>query len=405
MKINGKRLWNHLQELGKIGENSDGSVTRLAYSDEDEQAKSFIECWMKEAGLDVYIDACGNVIGTLPGQDRSLSPVVCGSHFDTVKEGGIFDGCLGVLAGIEVLQTMKENQIMPLQDIRVIGFRDEEGNRFGYGMIGSHSVCGIVDKAGLKSQDFQGRTLEDVMLSKGYQPQNYSSCYMGNIRAYLELHIEQASLLSSQGCPVGIVTGIAGLERYTMTIHGRSAHSGATPMNYRQDPVLAMSKWILKVTELAKSYPSTVATVGVIETHPGACNIICDHVTFSLDLRSLDDDVRKDIMLKMKDYEIELTEELGVSFERRLDQTLTALHCHEEIMKKIEMSCQEDNVNYQYLVSGAGHDCMNFKNLCPTGMIFVASQNHGASHCKEEFSTFEDCQIGCQILFETLVKL
>lgn len=404
MKINEERLWRHIQELGQIGCSADGSVTRFPFTKEDEAAAELLKGWMQEAGLCVHVDACGNIIGTIPGKNEKLAPVICGSHFDTVKEGGIFDGCLGVLAGIEVLQTIQEAGIQPKRPLKVIGFRDEEGNRFGYGMIGSRSVCGNVDAAGLQSEDHDGITLAQAMQEAGYHPQRYISCRIAPLAAYYELHIEQADVLYAHDCPVGIVEGIAGLVRYTVTISGRSAHAGATPMQRRHDPVTAMARWITQITQLASQYPHTVATIGEIHTLPGACNIICDHVRFSLDLRSLDDLVIVRLLDAMQEFEKRLEKEQGIQVQRRLEQKLNASLCDESLKQELKQCCEQLGLQTMQLASGAGHDCMNFRDICPTAMIFVRSQHEGASHCREEYSTKEDCRDGCQLLLEALRK-
>ena len=404
MNINEERLWDHIQELGQIGKAPDGSVTRFPFTREDEAAAALIEKWMQDAGLLVMRDTCGNIIGTLTGVHTELPPVICGSHFDTVKKGGIYDGCLGVLAGIEVLQTIQEAGICPLRSLKVIGFRDEEGNRFGYGMIGSRSICGRVEEEGLHSMDKDGTTLAQAMKQAGYKPENHTDCRMTPLEAYYEVHIEQADLLAEHGLSVGIVEGIAGLVRYTVTIYGRSAHAGATPMKRRHDPITAMSRWILRITELAKQHPHTVATIGEIHTYPGACNIICDHVSFSLDLRSLDDAIIQDILDTMQTYEELLEREQGVRVDRRFEQQLSAAMCDEELKRELETCCSTLQLPILRLASGAGHDCMNFQGICPTAMIFVRSQHEGASHCKEEYSTKEDCRDGCQLLLEAFRK-
>ena len=403
MYINKQRLWNHLIELSSIGKNPDGSITRWAFTKEDEQAARLLMQWMQEAGLKVRQDAVGNVIGILEGKNPELPPIVCGSHFDTVKNGGMFDGCLGVLAGIEALQTCIEHQYIIERTIQVIGFRDEEGNRFGYGMIGSHSICGNVDEAGLDSLDEQGISLSNAMKICNYHPELYKTCKLPSIHAYFELHIEQANILNTANKPIGIVEGIAGLERYTIKVQGKSNHAGATPMQFRKDPVEAMSFWIQKITQLACSYPHTVATIGSIHTYPGACNIICDSVEFSLDIRSLQEDIIHEIMNQMECIEKEYASQKGIIFTKTQDQYLPSLLCDEKLKNTIETCCKNYHIPYEFLASGAGHDCMNFKNVCPAAMIFVRSQNEGCSHCKEEFSTMEDCCTGCQILLDTIL--
>ncbi len=404
MNINNHRLWQHIQELGNIGKNEDGSVTRFPFTEADEAAAALIRKWMREAGLDVHTDACGNVIGIRKGSDEKLSPIVCGSHFDTVKQGGIFDGCLGILAGIEALQTIDEAGIRLKRTIMIVGFRDEEGNRFGYGMIGSRSFCGNVDAIGLESKDENGMTLSEAMHQVGYHPEQYHTCKVTSIHAYVELHIEQADVLYRNGYSLGIVEGIAGLQRDTIVITGKSGHAGATPMHSRRDPILAMAEWITHISKQAMIHSHTTATIGRIQVEPGVCNVIAERATFSLDLRSLDESVIQAISDHMKQVEKTLEDRYHVRIQRSLDQKLPAVLCDETWKRKLEQCCEHLHIKTMRLPSGAGHDCMNFKQICPTAMIFIRSQNDGASHCKEEFSTMEDCENGCNLLLELLCR-
>ena len=231
MNINEQRLWNQLEELGKIGRQEDGSITRFPFTMEDRQAEELIAGYMKDAGLEVSLDAAGNLIGSL-----------------------------GVLGGIEAVRQLREEGFRPRRPVLVIGFKDEEGNRFGYGMVGSKSVCGFSSKDGLQSKDQAGFSLYEAMKEAGLQPDRLESCRIPNIRCMLELHIEQGRVLENSNCSVGIVTGIAGLIRHMVTIYGESGHSGATPMEGRKDPAVQMSRWILRITELAEAHENCVAT-------------------------------------------------------------------------------------------------------------------------------------------------
>lgn len=399
MRINQERLWKRIYELGKIGQNSDGSITRWPYTLEDEQAKELLMKWMQEAHLEVKKDAVGNIIGTLKGQDSSLAPLICGSHYDSVKNGGIFDGCLGVIAGIEVAQCLYEDGIQPLRTLHIIGFEDEEGNRFGYGMIGSKSICGLVSKEGLESCDQNHISLKKAGELAGYDFNKYQDCIISPIHAFIELHIEQGKVLEKHNKPIGIVSSIAGLKRFDIEIHGESGHAGATPMNDRLDPIVFMSQWILKVTELSKSYQDTVATVGQVIPCPGAYNIICQKVYFSLDLRSSCDKRLHEIVKKIEKYNQELEQTTGIHIDMKEVIQLPAVQCDSSYQKELMTKCKENNILTMPLMSGAGHDCMNFKDVCPTAMIFVRSQN-GYSHRKEEYSHKEDCAKGCEILYQ-----
>lgn len=403
MVIHMKRLWEHIQILGEIGRNEDGSITRLPFTIEDHKAQELLKTWMLEAGMQVNIDAVGNIIGTYTGVDNHLQPVICGSHYDTVKCGGMFDGCLGVLSGIEVIQTMHEQGFIPLRSIQIIAFKDEEGNRFGYGMIGSKAISGNVDTSGFQSKDVEGITLYQAMCEAGLHPALYDTCKLDPY-AFIEVHIEQAKVLDNGNKAIGIVDGIAGLARYTITFKGESAHAGATPMHQRKDPVIAMSRWILYMRELASSYPHTVATIGDIHTYPGSCNIICDHVECSLDLRSIKDEIIVMIMQKMQVFQEQLTQEEGVIISISKEQVIGSAPCDTKLISMLEAICEKEDEPYLHIMSGAGHDCMNFKDVCPTAMIFVRSKD-GYSHRKEEYSTMEDCGKGADILYKMLKKI
>ena len=394
-----------LHQLAGIGKHTDGSITRLPFTPQDRQAGLLILSFMKEAGLKTRQDAAGNLIGQWIPEGISgeqAAPVIVGSHYDTVLNGGAFDGCLGLLAAIEAVQSMREAGYVPSCPVYVIGFKDEEGNRFGYGMVGSRSICGRMQPEGLFSRDRDGISLGDAMTAFGLDPSRLNSCRIFPIRAMLELHIEQGKILESQGCTIGIVEGIAGLERHTIRIEGNSAHAGATPMEARQDPVPAMSRWILEITRLARERKHCVATVGSIQTSPGACNIICGSVEFSLDLRSLRDQDRKEIMENMAAVEKPLEWQEHVRIRRWLDQEIPSAPCADGLKSRMEEICKKEGYSFCRLMSGAGHDSMNFSGICPISMIFVPSVG-GYSHRKEEFTSMEDCGAGTQVLLEMIL--
>ena len=400
-------LWDHLQELSRIGRNADGSITRFPFTEEDRQAEALLWRYMEEAGISVSRDAAGNLIGRWEpadgpesGQEYDARPLVAGSHYDTVLEGGAFDGCLGLLAAIESVRCLREEGFRPARPVWVVGFKDEEGNRFGYGMIGSRSMCGKAEPEGLSSRDESGITLGDAMRASGLDPGRLDTCRI-EPAAMLELHIEQGSVLEESGCTVGAVEGIAGLERYTVRIEGCSAHAGATPMGARRDPVPAMSRWILKVTELARQRENCVATVGCVEVRPGACNIICQNAEFSLDIRSVRDADIREIMEEMAHFEAELEHTERIRITRTLEQALPAAPCDSRLREMAERICRERGLACRRLMSGAGHDSMNFSGLCPIGMIFVPSKD-GLSHRREEYTSREDCQAGAIVLREMI---
>ena len=302
MDINQDRLWWDIQELGRIGRSPDGGITRLAFTPQDRQAQDWLEARMRDAGLAVREDAAGNLIGELCGSRPEKPCVMCGSHYDTVPGGGQFDGTLGILSALEAVRRIREQGTVTERTIRLAAFKDEEGSRFGYGMVGSKSICGILDPEGLTSVDKDGISLEQAMADYGCRPGRLASCKMEDVGTYLELHIEQGKVLEDRGASIGVVSGIAGLVRYTVEIRGESGHAGATPMKARKDPVLAMCRWIDRVTELAGARESCVATVGSITAYPGARNVICERVVFSLDLRSIRQEDLREIAEEMERY-------------------------------------------------------------------------------------------------------
>lgn len=402
MEINQERLWNRLHQLGEIGADPQGGLTRLAYTDLDMQARALVMQFMEEAGLQVHEDAVGNVIGVYnPGVSED-APILSGSHFDTVRNAGIFDGCLGILAAVEAAETLKENQVVLNRPFCVVGYRDEEGNRFGSGMIGSKTIAGKAVKEDFAAKDENGISIEEAMRHCGYHPENYKDAKISPY-ASVELHIEQGKVLEQFGCSVGIVEGIPYLRLVEVTISGCSGHAGATPMNDRLDPVLAMTRWIQKITELAGQIPYTVATVGSIRVFPGSTNVIADHVSFALDIRSLEEQNIDGCLQAMQELEAELRTQ-GFAIEYSCHHNLSGVECDPRLKDQLESIMQKRSLPYRRLMSGAGHDSQNFRGVCPCSMIFVRSKD-GHSHRKEEFTSKADCGAGAAVLLDMLVQL
>ncbi|MBY6270310.1 Zn-dependent hydrolase, partial [Parageobacillus thermoglucosidasius] len=299
--INGDRLWNRLLELGTIGKQPSGGITRLSFTKEERAAKEKVASYMKEAGLAVYEDAVGNLIGRKEGKEKDAPAVLVGSHIDSVYNGGMFDGPLGVLAAVEVLQTMSERGVKTKHPIEVVAFTDEEGARFSYGMIGSRGMAGTLSEEELVHQDKHGISLAAAMEEAGLDPSKIGKAARrkGSVKAYVELHIEQGRVLEQANLPVGIVTGIAGLIWAKLTVKGKAEHAGATPMPIRRDPLVAAAQIIQVIEQEAKKTGTTVGTVGQMQVFPGGINIIPERVEFSLDLRDLDAAVRDSVFLSI----------------------------------------------------------------------------------------------------------
>lgn len=403
MDINYDRLWKRIHSLGKIGIDETGAITRWPFTKEDMLAKEWLKNEMVEVGLFVYEDNVGNIIGIYNPANSTESPVICGSHYDTVIHGGMFDGTLGLLSSLEVAQMLKENHVMLKRPFYVIGYKDEEGNRFSRGMIGSKVISGKVSEIDFCSKDSQDISLFEAIKTAGYHPEKYIESKIDPIYASLELHIEQGKVLEDNDCTVGVVEGIPYIQRYKIRMKGISGHAGATPMNHRTDPVIAMCNWINEITRIVKNKPYTIATVGKINTVPGAPNIICDHVSLTLDIRSIEEHILNECLLEIKEYEKKL-EKTGIHITYELCQNIEGVKCDDRLKDMMESIMKKRNLSFIRLMSGAGHDSQNFKDRCPVAMIFVKSKG-GISHRKEEYTSKEDCKNGANVLLDMVLKL
>lgn len=404
--INQVRLWSRVHELSQIGKQENGGVTRFSFTEEERRAKDLVMSYMEQAGMEVSEDAVGNIIGRKEGTNKSLPAVLIGSHIDTVPNGGMFDGALGVLAGIEVVQSMADQKIEAEHPIEVIAFTDEEGGRFGFGMIGSRAIAGTLRREQLQQSDGVGVTIEQAMKDSGLDPAHITKASRSkeSIKAYLEVHIEQGKVLEQKGLPAGIVTGIAGPLWMKWKLTGEAGHAGATPMDVRKDPLMAAALVMQFIETETRKYKNAVATVGKVTVKPGGINVIPGQVEFTIDLRDILEDARNEIEEKIISYARNLCEEKGITIEMETLQRVAPAPCANEIQAVIEEACDKAGIASCFLPSGAGHDGMQFIDFCPVGMIFVRSKD-GISHNPKEWSTMEDCGTGTRILYETVLKL
>lgn len=404
--INEDRLWNRLLELGNIGKQPSGGITRLSFTKEERAAKEKVASYMKEAGLAVYEDAVGNLIGRKEGKEKDAPVVLVGSHIDSVYNGGMFDGPLGVLAAVEVLQTMNELGVETKHPIEVVAFTDEEGARFSYGMIGSRGMAGTLSEEELVHQDKHGISLAAAMKEAGLNPSEIAKAARrkGSVKAYVELHIEQGRVLEEANLPVGIVTGIAGLVWAKFTIEGKAEHAGATPMPIRRDPLVAAAQIIQVIEQEAKKTGTTVGTVGQMQVFPGGINVIPERVEFSLDLRDLDAAVRDNVLQSIIERAQQIGNERNVKVTVELLQEMPPVLCSELVQNAAKEACQKLGFDVFTLPSGASHDGVQLAGLCPIGMIFVRSKD-GVSHSPEEWSSKEDCAAGANVLYHTVLCL
>ena len=333
--------------------------------------------------------------GFFKGSRPELGIIAIGSHIDSVKNGGIFDGALGVAAAIECVLKMREQGFIPRHSLEVIGFEAEEGSELG-GTLGSRAMLGNVDT---KAQGFEELAVKCDLTAKDIlQTRVDSSKY----KAYLELHIEQGDTLYQSGALIGIVSGIVGITRYRIIANGERNHAGTTSMAGRKDALTGMAKLLVKIDEIAKSYAKNfVCTVGTISVEPGAVNVIPGRAECILELRHMERDVIEAFIRKVKNEAAQL-EKIAFSFRKIIDKS--AVLCDTGIIEQTKQICIERSIKYELLPSGAGHDANAMAAAMPSGMIFVPSKG-GYSHCAEEWSEWEHCELGAKVLYDTLLAL
>ncbi len=404
--VEGGRLWRRLTELAEIGKQESGGVTRLSFTEEERAAKDLVASYMEEAGLAVREDAVGNLFGRREGKDPDAPAVLVGSHVDSVYDGGNFDGPLGVLAGIEVTQTMQEGGIETDHPVEVVAFTDEEGARFSFGMIGSRALAGSLSPEELKHEDANGISIADAMRDYGLDPERIEEAARqpDSLAAYVELHIEQGRVLENEVLSAGIVTGIAAPVWRRLVFTGETGHAGTTPMGMRHDALAAAAEVMAVIEDEASATGSSVGTVGQLGVEPGGINVIPGRVEISLDLRDIDEGTRDLVEDRILQHVRELCEKRGVGFETEVLQRMVPVSCSETVRGAVRAACEGFGHRSYELASGAAHDGMQLVGLCPVGMIFIRSRD-GISHNPDEWSTEEDCAIGANVLYSTVLDL
>jgi N-carbamoyl-L-amino-acid hydrolase len=402
LRVNGPRIIQHLHALGEFGKNPQGGVSRVAYSDADRQGREYVMTLMRTARLDATIDLAGNILGRRPGSEPTLSPLLFGSHIDTVPEGGNYDGVVGSLGAIEVAQTLSEHKLTTRHPLEVIIFQNEEG-----GLIGSRALDGELTEQELDLVSRSGKTIREGIKFIGGDPTRLAEVRRkrGDVAAYLELHIEQGGTLDSEKVNIGIVEGIVGINWWDVTIEGFANHAGTTPMNQRHDALLAAAKFIDLVNRTVTSVAGRqVGTVGRIQALPGAPNVIPGKVVLSLELRDLDSSKIKMLYEKIHAEAQQIARATNTRFEFKEINVNMPAPTDSRIRKVIADSASELGLTTRVMPSGAGHDAQDMALLGPVGMIFVPSVA-GISHSAREFSHPADIANGANVLLHTLLKL
>ena len=402
-KVNKDRLENRIFELAKFGLQENGETERVAFSDADAAAQKWVVQTLKDLGLDVHIDFAGNIIGKRGGDNTSLKPISFGSHIDRVPNGGNYDGCVGSMASLEVLEVLNENQIVTKHPLEIIIFSNEEG-----GVMGSRAIAGHLGKDAFKVVNSTGYSMGEGIMRLGGDTTRIAEVARkkDEIAAFLELHIEQGGTLEKENIQIGIVAGIVGLKWWEVEFTGFANHAGTTPMNARQDALLAAAKFIVAVNEITTSFEGAqVGTVGKIQAEPGAPNVIPGKVITSLEIRDLSSNVIEKVYeaIKTKGEEIAKGSNVQIEF-RPLDTTADPAIMTTSIQDEIATSAELLGFSTKRMPSGAGHDAQDMALIAPTGMIFVPSKG-GISHSPKEFTSAEDMANGANVLLQTILAL
>jgi allantoate deiminase len=371
------------------------TLTRLFLSSPMHDVHRTVRAWMEEAGMQVRVDAVGNIIGHYAGQTKSAKTLLIGSHLDTVKNAGQYDGMLGVLLGVALVKSLAGERLP--YSIEVIGFSEEEGVRYSKPFFGSKAVIGRFDDTWLELRDANNISVAEVIRNFGLNPDDIPKAKLtGEYVGYLEFHIEQGPVLESLHLPLGIVETIVGQIRLELTFLGKANHAGTTPMNLRQDALAGAAEWMLLVEREAKNQVGLVATVGTISTLPGAGNVIPGEVKLSLDVRHADDSVRQ----KMVTYFLQQAERIAgsrnltVSWEVRLEQN--AVPCDAELVGRLERAVGESGYPVHRMTSGAGHDAMVLAEMMPAAMLFLRTPG-GLSHHPDETVLEDDVAAALEV--------
>jgi len=394
LKVNLDRLKNNIINVGEIGKDEDGGITRLAFSDEYNQAVDLVVKLFTEQNLQVTVDGVGNVIGRREGKS-DLPSIMIGSHIDTVKNGGLLDGNLGVMAGLECVSILNDNNIITNHPIEIIGFNAEEGSEMG-GTFGSRVMAG--------KQDLNDPSLPEKLSTYDLTVDDLRKSVrdMKKVKAFLEIHIEQGGFLDNNNLSIGVVSGIAGITRYEIRVKGEANHAGTTPMDLRKDALTAAAKLISRIEEISKRIGRPfVSTIGQLTIKPGSVNVIPGEVVMILEMRDMDKNKINSAIEEIQTYSNILN---GFQVEFKLLIEKPSVETNEKITEEIKNVCIENDIRYEVMASGAGHDAKEMAAKVPIGMIFIPSKD-GKSHCPQEFSTWEDIETGTQVMFNTLLKV
>jgi beta-ureidopropionase / N-carbamoyl-L-amino-acid hydrolase len=401
-----------LNAIGRIGIGDHGAVTRLVFSIKELRSRQLLIHLMRQAGLQIHIDAIGNIFGRFAGSDTKAPAVLAGSHLDTVIHGGKYDGPVGVIGALEAVRTIGENRIPVRASLEVVCFVGEESSRFGFSTLGSSLIAGEVHPRDLTNAvDPQGTRLADVLSSLGITQKQLRALRRDpkSIKAYFELHIEQGPILEAKGKRIGLVTSIAAPSRFKVIFKGQADHSGTTPMDMRKDALVAAAQMIEYVEQICRKYSSmekgrVVGTVGAMKIEPGVINAVPGRAELSVDIRSTSAQSKDRVARMVKEQARSIAHKRSITVEILKIREENPVPLDKRLLRVTRGICDGKGIDYEIMPSGAGHDAMQMAKITPAGMIFVPSKR-GISHNPEEWTHPGDIALGSQLLMETMIRV
>ncbi len=394
----GREIMSRIERLSKASE-SDAVLTRRYLTPEHRKANDLLGAWMTRADMDVHVDPMGNIVGRYEGIEPGMPALVIGSHIDTVRDAGKYDGTLGVLVGISAVDALsRAGERMPYA-IEVIGFGDEEGVRYDSTFLGSRSVAGTLDASLLERIDSDGVSMSQALRDFGLDPDRFADAARkaDEVAAYVEVHIEQGPVLERENLPVGVVTSIAGQTRLRISLLGVAGHAGTVPMQYRRDALVSAAEVIQLVESTCSAQPELVGTVGSLEVRPGAVNVIPGRVDLTIDVRAPADAMRTTAVDAITKGARDIASRRHVDIEIERFHDASSCECNNELSRELALAVETHGLPVRYLPSGAGHDAMAMADLTRVAMLFVRCAG-GISHNPAESITAEDAAVSAEVL-------
>ena len=403
LHVDGKRLWNTIMETAQFGGTPGGGISRLTLSDADREARDWLVRECRALGCTISVDEVGNIFARQSGRDNSRAPIAFGSHLDTQPSGGKFDGIVGVLAGLELLRTLRDNHYATDAPLELINWTNEEGSRFAPTMIASGAFAGVYStEFAHASTDRQGLTFGEELERIGYRGKAEAGDH--KLGAYFELHIEQGPILYEEGTTIGVVTGAQGQMWYDLTVKGSQGHAGTTPMPLRRNPMLACARLTEGVNQIALNHPpSGLATVGLVEVRPNSRNVIPGSVFFTIDMRHPDAEQLRAMHEELLTLVKQVVADTNTDIDLQNVLDMPPKEFDARCVCVVREAATRLGYSHRDIVSGPGHDALNVARVAPAAMVFIPCE-HGISHNEAENAKPEDVTAGANVLLHAIVE-